>query len=95
MLKDSGEALTALGSPEAFIANLKSQYVSLVLMGIAQSTEALETRTANRQAQGAIGALRTVADDVNVTEQAIIDKWQEAIPFIETLVAGTLRGYCQ
>ena len=77
------EALTALGSPEAFIANLKSQYVSPVLMGIAQSTEALETRTANRQAQGAIGALRTVADDVNVTEQAIIDKWQEAIPFIE------------
>ena len=81
---DRGEALDALGSPEAFIANLKSQYVTPVLTGIAQSTEALETRTANRQAQGAIGALRTVADDVNVTEQAIIDKWQEAIPFIET-----------
>ena len=82
--EDRGEALAALGSPEAFVANLKSQYVTPVLTGIAQSTEALETRTANRQAQGAIGALRTVADDVNVTEQAIIDKWQEAIPFIET-----------
>ena len=81
---DRGEALDALGSPEAFIANLKSQYVTPVLTGIAQSTEALETRTANRQAQGAIGALRTVADDVNVTEQAIIEKWQEAIPFIQT-----------
>ena len=78
------EALAALGSPEQFVANLKSQYVEPVLTGIAQSTEALETRTANRQAQGVIGALRTVADDVNVTEQAIIDKWQEAIPFIET-----------
>ena len=78
------EALDALGSPEAFVANLKSQYVTPVLTGIAQSTEALETRTANRQAQDAIGALRTVADDVNVTEQAIIDKWQEAIPFIES-----------
>ena len=78
------EALAALGSPEAFIANLKSQYVSPVLMGIAQATEALETRTANRQAQDAISALRTVADDVNITEQAIIDKWKEAIPFIES-----------
>ena len=78
------EALAALGSPEAFVANLKSQYVTPVLTGIAQSTEALQTRTANRQAQGVIGALRTVADDVNVTEQAIIDKWQEAVPFIET-----------
>ena len=81
---ERGEALDALGSPESFIANLKSQYVTPVLMGITQSTEALQTRTANRQAQGAISALRTVADDVNVTEQAIVDKWKEAIPFIES-----------
>ncbi len=81
---ERGEALDALGSPESFIANLKSQYVTPVLMGITQSTEALQTRTANRQAQDAISAFRTVADDVNVTEQAIIEKWREAIPFIET-----------
>ena len=84
------EAVAALGSPEAFIANLKSQYVTPVLMGISQSTEALQTRTANRQAQGAISALRTVADDVNVTEQAIVDKWKEAIPFIESMVARVI-----
>ena len=58
---DRADAIDALGSPEAFVANLKSQYVTPVLTGIAQSTEALETRTANRQAQNAIGALRTVA----------------------------------
>ena len=81
---DRGDALDALGSPEAFVANLKSQYVSPVLMGITQSTEALQTRTANREANDAIQALRDVADDVNVTEQAIVDKWQEAIPFIQT-----------
>ena len=78
------EAIAALGTPEQFVANLKSQYVTPVLNGISQSTEALETRTANRQAQTAIQALRDVAGDVNVTEQAIRDKWQEAIPFIRT-----------
>ena len=78
------DAIDALGSPEAFVANLKSQYVTPVLTGIAQSTEALQTRTANREAQTAIQSLRDVAEDVNVTEQAIVDKWQEAIPFIQT-----------
>ena len=78
------EAIAALGSPEAFVANLKSQYVTPVLNGITQSTEALQTRTANRQAQTAIQALRDVADDVNLTEKAIRDKWQEAIPFLRT-----------
>ena len=81
---ERAEAIAALGSPEQFIANLKSQYVTPVLNGIAQSTEALQTRTANREAQTAIQGLRDVAGDVNVTEQAIRDKWQEAIPFIRT-----------
>ena len=47
---ERGEALAALGSPEAFIANLKSQYVTPVITGIQRSAEALETRTANRLA---------------------------------------------
>ena len=80
---ERAEAIAALGSPEAFVANLKSQYVTPVLTGITQSTEALQTRTANREAQGAIQALRDVADDVNLTEQTILDKWKEAIPFIQ------------
>ena len=78
------EAIAALGTPEQFVANLKSQYVTPVLKGIAQSTEALQTRTANREAQTAIQALRDVAGDVDITEQAIRDKWNEAIPFIRT-----------
>ena len=80
---DRAEAIADLGSPEQFIANLKSQYVTPILNGITQSTEALETRTANRLAQGAISGLSDVANDVNVTEQAIIDKWKEAVPFIQ------------
>ena len=78
------EAISALGSPEQFVGNLKSQYVTPIISSIAQSTEALQTRTANREAQAVIGALGTVASDVNVTEQAIIDKWEEAVPFIQT-----------
>ena len=81
---ERAEAIAALGTPEQFVANLRSQYVTPVLMGIAQSTEALQTRTANREAQAVIRALGTVAEDVNVTEQAIIDKWEEAVPFIRT-----------
>ena len=81
---ERAEAIAALGTPEQFVANLRSQYVTPVLMGIAQSTEALQTRTANREAQAVISALGTVASDVNVTEQAIIDKWEEAVPFIRT-----------
>ena len=77
------EAVTDLGSPEAFIANLKSQYVTPIITGISQATEALQTRTANRLANDAISAISDVANDVNVTEEAIIDKWQEAVPFIE------------
>ena len=78
------EALEALGSPEAFIANLKSQYVTPILTGIEQSTEALETQTANREAQDAIQGLQDVASDVNVTRRTILEKWREAIPFIRT-----------
>ena len=77
------EAVTDLGSPEAFVANLKSQYVTPIITGISQATEALQTRTANRLANDAISAISNVANDVNVTEEAIIDKWQEAVPFIE------------
>ena len=77
------EAVIDLGSPEAFIANLKSQYVTPIITGISQATEALQTRTANRLANDAISAISDVANDVNVTEEAIIDKWQEAVPFIE------------
>ena len=81
---ERSEAIAALGSPDQFVGNLKSQYVTPVINSIAQSTEALQTRTANREAQAVIGALGTVASDVNVTEQAIIDKWEEAVPFIQT-----------
>ena len=77
------EAIADLGSPEAFVANLKSQYVTPIITGISQATEALQTRTANRLANDAISAISDVANDVNVTEEAIIDKWQEAVPFIE------------
>ena len=48
------EAITDLGSPESFIASLKSQYVTPIITGIQRSAEALETRTANRLAQGAL-----------------------------------------
>ena len=78
------EAVTAFGSIDAFVSHLKSQYVTPVLMGITRTTEALETRTANRLAQNAIKGLGEVASDVNITERAILDKWQEAIPFIRT-----------
>ena len=77
------EALADLGSPEAFIANLKSQYVTPIITGIQRSAEALETRTANRLAQGALGAIREAASDVNVTEQAIAQLWTDALPLIE------------
>ena len=77
------EAIADLGSPEAFVANFKSQYVTPIITGISQATEALQTRTANRLANDAISAISDVANDVNVTEEAIIDKWQEAVPFIE------------
>ena len=78
------EALAELGSVDAFVSNLKSQYVTPILQGIDQTTEALETRTANRLAQDAIKGLGEVASDVNLTEKAILDKWQEAVPFIQT-----------
>ena len=38
------EAIADLGSPEAFVANLKSQYVTPIITGISQATEALQTR---------------------------------------------------
>ena len=60
------EALAELGTQLDFVASLKSQYVTPVLMGIAQATEALQTRTANRLAQDAISAMSEATGDVNV-----------------------------
>ena len=80
---DRAEAIAALGSPEQFIANLKSQYVTPVLTGIQRGREALETRTANRLAQEALSSLREAASDTNVTELAIVDLWTAAVPLIE------------
>ena len=78
------EALAALGSPEQFIANLKSQYVTPVITGIQRSQEALETRTANRVAQAALGGIREAANDANITEQGVLDLWTAALPLLET-----------
>ena len=77
------EALAELGTIEAFVDNLKSQYVTPVIQGIRQSTEALQTRTANRLANKAIGSIGEAASDVNATEQTIVDLWTAAIPSIE------------
>ena len=78
------EAVAALGTLPAFIANLKSQYVTPVVNGIRSSTEALETRTATREANDALGAIREAASDVNVTESEIVSLWTNAQPFLET-----------
>ena len=78
------EAIADLGSPEAFIANLKSQYVTPVITGIQRGREALQTRTANRLAQGALSGLREAAEDVNITEAEIVNLWTAAIPALET-----------
>ena len=78
------EALAALGSLPDFIANLKSQYVTPVVSGLRASAEALQTRTANRLANNALGAIRTAATDVNITESAIVSLWTDAQPFLET-----------
>ena len=76
------EALAALGTPEAFIANLRSQYVMPVVTGIRRSAESLETQTANRVANSALGAIRTAAADVNITEAEIVNLWTTATPLI-------------
>ena len=86
-IEDEGlrsEAIAALGTPEAFIANLKAQYVTPVISSIRSSAEALETRTANRLANEALGAIRTAANDVNITEAAILELWDTVIPALET-----------
>ena len=78
------EDLAALGSQQDFVASLKAQYVTPVLMGIAQALEALETRTANRLAQDALGAISEAASDANVTETEIASLWTTSIPTLET-----------
>ena len=78
------EALAALGTPEAFVANLKAQYVTPIITSIQRSQEALETRTANRLANEALDAIRTAGNDANITEQAIVDLWTTALPLLET-----------
>ena len=80
---ERNEAIAALGTLPEFVANLKSQYVTPAITRIAQATEALETRTANRLAQEALGAMSEAAGDVNATEQEILDKWTAAIPALE------------
>ena len=77
------EAIAALGTQQDFVARLKSQYVTPVLMGISQATETLQTRTANRLAQDALSAVSEAANDVNITEAEITRLWQEAIPSLE------------
>ena len=81
---ERAEAIAALGTPEAFIANLKSQYVTPVITGIQRSQEALETRTANRLAQAALGGIREAANDANITEQGVLELWTAALPLLET-----------
>ena len=80
---EKSESLAALGSVEAFVNTLKSQYVTPVLQGIRHSTEALETRTASRLANNAISAISTAAADVNSTEQTILDLWNTVQPSLE------------
>ena len=76
------EAIAALGSLPDFLANLKSQYVTPVVTGLRSSAEALETRTATRLANEALGAIRTAAEDANVTESEIVQLWDDAYPFL-------------
>ena len=78
-----GEALAELGTLPDFVAGIKSGSVTPVIEGIRQGTEALQTRTATREAQGAISAIGEAAGDVNVTEQTILSLWNQAVPFIE------------
>ena len=80
---ERNEAIAALGSPEQFVANLKSQYITPVIHSIRSSKESLETRTANRLANDALQAIRTASEDANVTEAEIVELWTAAIPFIE------------
>ena len=77
------EAIADLGSPESFIASLKSQYVTPIITGIQSGREALETRTANRLANDALGSLREAVGDVNITEAEIANLWTTALPLIE------------
>ena len=77
------EALAELGSVADFVSNIKSQYVEPTLQGIQQGIEALETRTTSREANNAIGAIGEAASDVNVTEQTILELWEQAVPRIE------------
>ena len=80
---EQGEALAELGTLPDFVSGIKAQYVTPVIGGIRQSTERLQTRTANRMAHSAIGAISEAAGDVNVTEQTILSLWESAVPFIE------------
>ena len=81
---DKTEALAELGSLPDFVASLKSQYVTPVVTGLRSSAEALETRTATREANAALGAIREAAEDVNITESEIVSLWTDAQPFLET-----------
>ena len=91
MTRKREEAIDALGTPEAFIANIKSQYVTPVITGIRQSAEALETRTANRLAQEALGAIREAAQEANVTEAEILALWQTCPTANRGLVSRVIR----
>ena len=84
-LSDAAEAesLAALGTQQDFVANLKSQYVTPAITGIRRSAEALQTRTANRLAQEALGSLREATSDVNITETEITQLWTAALPALE------------
>ena len=81
---ERNEAVAALGSLPQFVANLKSQYVTPVVTGLRSSAEALQTRTANRLANDALGAIREAASDANITESEIVQLWTDAQPFLET-----------
>ena len=83
-MPNNQKTLAALGSQQDFVASLKSQYVTPVISGIQQAAEALQTRTANRLAQEALGAISEAASDVNVTEAEIVNLWEASIPALET-----------
>ena len=80
---ERAEAIAALGSLPDFIANLKSQYVTPIVSGIQRSAEALQTRTATREANTALGAIREASEDVNITETQIVQLWTAAVPLLE------------
>ena len=56
-MHNNGRRYLKLGTQQDFVNGLKARYVTPVLQGILQGTERLETRTASREAQGAISAI--------------------------------------